>query len=41
LVGANAKARQALGWTPKLGELDTIVRTAWQWHERMPNGYAQ
>jgi UDP-glucose-4-epimerase GalE len=40
LVGANARARQELGWTPKLGDLDTIVRTAWRWHERMPNGYA-
>ena len=35
-----ACARQELGWTPKLGELDTIVRTAWRWHERMPHGYS-
>jgi UDP-glucose-4-epimerase GalE len=40
LVGANGRARQQLGWTPKLGELDTIVATAWRWHERMPRGYA-
>jgi UDP-glucose-4-epimerase GalE len=40
LVGANGLARQELKWTPKLGELDTIVLTAWRWHERMPRGYA-
>jgi len=40
LVGANGRARQELSWTPKLGELDTIVQTAWRWHERMPRGYS-
>ena len=40
LVGANGLARKELSWTPKLGELDTIVETAWRWHERMPRGYA-
>lgn len=40
LVGANGRARKELGWTPKLGDLDTIVQTAWRWHERMPRGYA-
>jgi len=40
LVGANGRAKQELGWTPKLGDLDTIVGTAWRWHERMPKGYA-
>lgn len=40
LVGANGLARRELQWSPKLGELDTIVATAWRWHERMPRGYA-
>jgi UDP-glucose 4-epimerase len=39
LVASNARARQELGWTPKLGDLDSIIRTAWSWHERMPDGY--
>ena len=32
LVGASAKARRVLGWTPKLNTLDVIVETAWAWH---------
>ena len=39
LVASNARARRELGWNPRLGELSRIVETAWQWHERMPNGY--
>lgn len=39
LVASNARARQVLGWTPRLGELDTIVATAWAWHQKHPKGY--
>ena len=34
-----SKARTALGWTPRLGDLETIVRTAWDWHRAHPRGY--
>ena len=33
------KAQSELKWTPRLGELETIVRTAWDWHRTHPNGY--
>ena len=39
LVASNERARRELGWTPRLGALDDIVRTAWRWHERHPRGY--
>ena len=39
LYAAAGKARTALGWTPKLGDLETIVRTAWDWHRNHPRGY--
>ncbi|MCU1384625.1 MAG: galE [Acidobacteria bacterium] len=39
LYAAPDKARRALQWTPKLGDLETIVRTAWDWHRTHPNGY--
>jgi len=39
LYAAPAKARRELGWTPRLPELEAIVRTAWAWHERHPHGY--
>jgi UDP-glucose 4-epimerase len=34
----NAKARQGLGWTPRFG-LPEIVRTAWGWQSRHPDGF--
>jgi UDP-glucose-4-epimerase GalE len=33
------KARTELGWTPRLSDLESIVRTAWAWHRSRPNGY--
>jgi UDP-glucose-4-epimerase GalE len=39
LVASNTRARRELDWNPRLGELTRIIETAWQWHERMPNGY--
>ncbi|HUW35181.1 MAG TPA: UDP-glucose 4-epimerase GalE [Planctomycetota bacterium] len=34
LVASSKKAMQELGWKPRLHELQTIVRTAWEWHRR-------
>ncbi len=34
LVGDSEKARKVLGWKPVYGEIDTIVRDAWNWHEK-------
>jgi UDP-glucose-4-epimerase GalE len=34
LVAAPARARDVLGWTCRYGDLETIVRHAWAWHER-------
>ena len=39
LVASSARARTALGWTPRLSDIDTIVTTAWGWHEKNPKGY--
>jgi len=39
LYAAADKARTGLGWTPCLGDLETIVRTAWEWHRTHPTGY--
>jgi UDP-glucose-4-epimerase GalE len=41
LYAAAHKAQAGLKWTPKLGELETIVATAWEWHRTHPHGYAQ
>jgi UDP-glucose 4-epimerase len=34
----NRKAREILGWNPRYGLTD-IIRTAWQWHHRHPDGF--
>jgi UDP-glucose-4-epimerase GalE len=34
-----SRARTELGWQPVLSDIDTIVRTAWHWHEAHPAGY--
>jgi UDP-glucose-4-epimerase GalE len=39
LYAAPQKAHAELHWTPRYGELDVIVRTAWDWHRNHPDGY--
>ncbi len=34
LVADAARARAALGWTPRRSDLDSIIATAWAWHRR-------
>ncbi|HBK04544.1 MAG TPA: UDP-glucose 4-epimerase GalE, partial [Acetobacteraceae bacterium] len=38
LVASSARA-QAAGWRPVHGDLDDIVRTAFDWRKSHPNGY--
>ncbi len=40
LVASAEKARRELGWTPRIPRLEDIVATAWEWHQRNPDGYA-
>jgi len=41
LVASAAAARAALGFAPRLAELETIVETAWRWRREHPAGYAE
>lgn len=34
LVADPSRAREVLGWVPRLSDLDSIVATAWAWHRR-------
>lgn len=34
LVGSSEKAQRILGWKPVYGDIDTIVKHAWNWHEK-------
>jgi UDP-glucose-4-epimerase GalE len=39
LFAAADKARTDLHWSPRFPDLDSIVRTAWAWHQAHPHGY--
>jgi UDP-arabinose 4-epimerase len=38
LVADPSRARAELGWAPQLSDIDTIVATAWAWHQRRRDG---
>ena len=39
LIATSEKAQTVLGWKPKYNDLETIIRTAWNWHQSHPTGY--
>lgn len=39
LVASSQRARAELGWRPRHGDLEEVVRTAWEWFRAHPNGY--
>ena len=39
LVADTAKIKKELGWIPRYSDLETVVKTAWQWHKSHPEGY--
>ena len=39
LVAASDRIRTELGWSPRFADLESIVRSAWDWHVRHPDGY--
>ncbi|HEX5415373.1 MAG TPA: UDP-glucose 4-epimerase GalE [Chloroflexota bacterium] len=39
LVADARRAAEVLGWTPRYRDLEAIIRSAWEWHRRNPNGY--
>ena len=41
LVASSNKAQQILGWKPKHDDIHDIIGSAWQWHEKHPNGYQE
>jgi UDP-glucose 4-epimerase len=41
LVASAEKIMRELGWKPKYADLKTIIRTAWKWHRKHPQGYRE
>ena len=40
LIASPEKIKDELGWSPRYSDIQEIVRTAWEWHRRHPDGYA-
>ena len=40
LIADPSRAKALLGWEPAVSVLSSIMRSAWQWRLRHPNGYA-
>lgn len=39
LISDSRKARELLGWNPQLADIETIIESAWKWHQKHPKGY--
>jgi UDP-glucose 4-epimerase len=39
LYADSTKAQNELGWKIKFPDIDSIVATAWKWHQSRPKGY--
>lgn len=39
LIASSDKATKELNWKPKYNSVETIIETAWNWHNNHPNGY--
>ncbi len=39
LIAGSRKIIDELGWSPQYPELSAIISSAWQWHQKNPNGY--
>jgi UDP-glucose 4-epimerase len=39
LIGSSEKIRTELGWEPQYSDIETIIKSAWDWYKYHPNGY--
>jgi UDP-glucose 4-epimerase len=39
LIASAARIRRELNWSPQFPDLETIVASAWRWHQAHPHGY--
>ena len=41
LIASSEKARKVLGWQPRFTDVEAVIGTAWNWHRKHPDGYAE
>ncbi|MCF7729565.1 MAG: UDP-glucose 4-epimerase GalE [Chthoniobacterales bacterium] len=39
LIGSSDKIKKELGWNPHYQNIEKIIQSAWEWHQRHPQGY--
>ncbi|MBN1272151.1 MAG: UDP-glucose 4-epimerase GalE [Candidatus Aminicenantes bacterium] len=39
LIASSERFRKEFEWKPRFTDLESIISTAWEWHNRFPNGY--
>jgi UDP-glucose 4-epimerase len=39
LIASSEKIKRELGWKPQFQSLDSIIESAWKWHQKFPRGY--
>ena len=39
-LGSFTRAAEVLGWTAR-ADIDSIIASAWNWHSRNPEGFAE
>src|SRR5256714_2503774 len=39
LIASSEKLKRELGWKPQFQSLNTIIESAWKWHQKFPSGY--
>lgn len=39
LIASSEKARTILEWKPEYADLETIIQSAWNWHQNHPDGF--
>ena len=39
LVASSEKIKRELGWEPEFQSLEAIMQSAWDWHQKYPDGY--
>ncbi len=39
LIASSEKAQRILGWKPQYTDVEDVIGTAWNWHQKHPDGY--
>jgi UDP-glucose 4-epimerase len=40
LIASSEKIKGELGWKPQFQNLESIIESAWKWHQKFPRGYS-